>query len=265
MTPIYGDITLINGRINNLLTEVGSSLPIFASTDVGRIFFNNSDGTLAVNDGNEWVTIQFSNTTDSNPLLTTLGRNWINNDLSFNPTPFNNLENIHGLTANDSLFSVIAALDTAITTLSQQHLANLGDVAFGTLNVGDIVFWSGTKFSNISMNNLASSRLSLFTSSLKDVQVSSYSAGDILVFSTNTNKLVNKQMMYTFTSTASDNAFAVDHNLGIQYPFVQIINYATSTSITTGYTITYTDHNSLSVVLSTPAPVVILVMGVNNS
>lgn len=265
MSPIYGDITLLNGRIKNLKTEIGTSLPVFNAEDVGRLFFVNSDGTLAVNDGSEWVTLQFSNTENSSPLLVTLGDNWINPDLSFDPTPFNALDNISGLTANDSLFSVIAALDTALTELSSQHLANLGDVAFGALNTGDIVIWGGTKFTNISMNNLANARLTLNTTSLKDVAVTTYAAGNILVYSQTSSKLVNRKLMFTFTSTASDTAFTVNHNLGVQYPIVQIANAFTKTSITSGYTITYTDLNNLQVVLTSAAPVVITVMAVNSA
>lgn len=265
MAPIYGDITLLNGRINNLKTEIGSVLPDFVSGDVGRLFFVNSNGTLAVNDGNEWVTLQFSNTENSSPLLVTLGQNWINEDLSFNPVPFNALDNISGLTANDSLYSVIAALDSAITGLSSQHLQDLGDVAFGALNAGDIVYWSGTKFSNISMNNLANARLSLNTTALKDVDVADYSAGDILVFSQSNQKLVNRQTMFTYTNTATDSAYVVNHGLGVKFPMVQIVNFATNTTITSGYQITFTDVNTLTVTLDVAAPVVIVVMGLNNA
>lgn len=265
MSPIYGDITLINGRINNLKIEIGTSLPVFNAQDIGRLFFLSNNGTISVNDGNEWVTLQFSNTENSSPLLTTLGNNWINSDLSFNPTPFNALNNISGLTANDSLFSVISALDQAITNLNGQHLANLGDVAFGALNTGDIVIWGGTKFTNISMNNLANARLTLNTTSLKDVYATNYIAGDMLVYSQANSKFVNRQLMYTSTRTASDVAFSVPHNLGVQFPIVQIINYATKTSITSGYTITYSDSNNLQIILDAPAAIVILVMAVNQA
>lgn len=265
MSPIYGDITLVNGRINNLKTEIGGELPTFIAEDVGRLFFVNSDGTLAVNDGSEWITLQFSNTENSSPLLVTLGENWINNDQSFNPTPFNALDNISGLTANDNLFSVIAALDAAITGLNSENLADLSDTAFGSLQAGDIVYWSGTKFSNISMNNLANARLTLNTTSLEDVFASGYVAGDLLIFSQISQKFVNRQLMFTFTSTATDNAFSVPHNLGVQFPIVQIINFSTKIAITSGYQITYDNLNNLSVILTTAAPVVIVCMAMSTA
>jgi hypothetical protein len=266
MSPIYGDITLINGRILNLKSELGTSLPTFNSNDVGRLFFVSTDGTLRVNDGNEWVTIQFSNTENSSPLLVTLGTNWINNDLSFNPTPFNDLDNISGLTANSTLYSVIAALDAAITGLSSQHLADLGDTAFGSLAAGDIVIWSGTAFTNISLNNLAESRLTLNTTSLKDVtQLDAYVPGDVLVFSASEEKFANRQVSYTYTNTATDSEFLISHQLGVRYPLVQIINYATNTSITTGYSISYDGANELTLTLDTAAPVIVIVYAINGT
>lgn len=262
MSPIYGDITLINGRILNLKTELGSSLPTFVTTDVGRLFFDNSDNTLKINDGSSWVTLQFSNTNTSSPLLVTLGQNWINMDLSFNPTPFNALDNIDGLTSNDSLFSVIAALDSAITDIGSQRLIDLDDTSFGSLAPGDIIFWTGTIFSNASLNTLADSYLDISTTSLNDIEsIAPYSSGDSLVYSEAAGALVNRKSSFTYTNTASDTAFLIEHNLGTKYPLVQIINYQTGMSIISNYSISYDDVNTLTLTLNTAAPVVVVIQG----
>lgn len=266
MTPIYGDLTLVDGRVINLKTEIGSAVPAFHSDEVGRLFFVNVDGTLRINDGSEWVTIQYSNTDSSSPLLVTLGTNWINSDLSFNPTPFNDLDNISGLTANSTLFSVVAALDAAITIVGSKSLESLNDVTFSSLETGDIVIWGGASFTNISLTNLAAARLTISTTSLVDIQQTPpYTPGDVLVFSNIAQKFVNRQTSFTYTNTASDSAFSVDHNLGVRYPLVQIINAATNASISTGYTINYNSDTNLTVTLSAPAAVIIIVAAVNNS
>ena len=83
MADVYGNLILKSGSIFNLKLENLTTNPVFSTSDKGRIYFNTTTNAVMVNDGSEWITVQFSNTS-SNPLINSLGEEWLNNDLSFN-------------------------------------------------------------------------------------------------------------------------------------------------------------------------------------
>ena len=102
----YGDIELVNGSVLGLHVEEVESLSISEIDDNRLLSF---EGKLYFNNGVGYKLLQFSDTDNESPLITTLGP-WINNDLSFDPTPFNVLANISDLTSDNSLLDVISQL-----------------------------------------------------------------------------------------------------------------------------------------------------------
>lgn len=260
MADIYGDLTLFgDARIINAKIEDGS-LPTFTADDEGRLFVYNHE--LYFNDGSKWSTFQLSNNS-SEPLIDTLGRNWINEDLSFNPTDFNNLDNITGLTANDTLFDVFVALDAAISNVSSLNFSDLEDVNFSSLAAGDIIFYNGTSFSNITLNDLASSQLNFSSENLSDTSIVDYASGDVLVYSEIDSKLVNRKTFAEYTNLAANTSFIVSHDLGVKYCIVQVINAQTDALVTSDYGVIFDSVDQLTVTVTPAIPVKILVTAVN--
>lgn len=260
MADIYGNLTLFgDARIINAKIEDGS-LPTFTVDDEGRLFVYNHE--LYFNDGSKWSTFQLSNNS-SQPLIDTLGRNWINEDLSFNPTDFNALGNITGLTSNDTLFDVFVALDAAISNVSSLNFSDLGDVDFSSMVAGDIIFFNGTTFTNITLNDLASSQLNFSSQNLSDTDIEDYASGDVLVYSEIDAKLVNRKTFAEYTNLASNTTFVVPHDLGVRHCIVQVINAQTNVLITSDYGVTFDSVDQLTVTVSPAIPVKILVTAVN--
>lgn len=261
MSDVYGNLNIINGKILNLIIEPVEEIPPFSINDSGKLLrINNS---LIYNTGEKWINIQFSNNRND-PLLHTLGDNWINPDLSFNPTPFNELNNISGLNANDSLFSVIEKLDDAISNVSNEELSNLSDVNLSNISSFDLLIYNGTNFSNISLDSLADIKLNMTTAKLKDVSViNNYSVGDILVFSGEKNSFVNRKIMSEYTNLAANTTFAINHNLGTKHCIVQPIDLVTDELITSNFNVTYLDENNLTITFSTPKSIKVLMSAVS--
>lgn len=260
MSLVFGDLELFGtARIINLKVE-SATLPTFDENDYGRLIANGS--ALFFNDGEKWSTFQFSNNS-SEPLIDTLGRNWINEDFSFNPTAFNALDNISGLTSNDTLFDVISSLDAAISNIDGLSVEDLSDVNFSNIQIGDLFFYNGSGFSNIDLNALADAKLNLTTEKLKDIDISNdgYASGQTLVYSTADEKLLNQQFYAEYTNTAVNDTFVVTHNLGIKHCIVQIVNMQTHELVTSSYGVTFDNINQLTVTLVTPIGVKILMTG----
>lgn len=262
MSKIYGDVTYINSRSKNLSLELFETDPLFLPDEVGRLFFNINSSSIRVNNGSEWITVQFSNNSE-NPLIDSLGRNWLNPDLSFNPIPFNDFNNVNNLTSNDTLFSVLAQLDSAISTNSDIKFSTLSDVVLANPQAADVIIigTDGT-LTNINLNSLANERLNLSSDKLSDYDITDRRAGDIIKFSNDKNKFVNTKTYFEYTNTSNNEYYNVQHNLNQRYCFVQVINPQTNNSIS-NYSINFFDENNLIVSLSTPAPVKILVFGFN--
>lgn len=263
MSQVFGDLKFINSRSKNFKLELLSDDPNFISDEIGRLYFN-FNGSLRVNDGNEWITVQFSNNSQ-NPLVDSLGRNWLNDDLSFNPTPFNDeFNNVNDLTSNDTLYDVLKQLDRAISTNGNTTFSTLSDVRIDNPQAADvIIIGNDGNITNINLNTLANERLNLSSDKLSDFKVSQRQPGDIFKFSNNENKFVNTKIYFEYTNTSSNiRFFSVQHNLNQQYCFVQVINPQTNFLIR-DYQVTFPDVNRLEVTLTNASPVKILVFGFN--
>ena len=121
----FGNIELI-GRIFGLKLELIEDTDQINLDELGRLYYNDSTQSVEVVTDDGIKSLQFGYDSD-NKLIETLGSNWINPDYSFNPVPFNELQNIAGLSSTDSLFDVITQLDSVIGNRASTNITMTQD------------------------------------------------------------------------------------------------------------------------------------------
>lgn len=260
----FGDIELIEGEIINLIAKKVAADPVFDAADVGIIIYNTTENSYKYNNGSAYVTFEVS-LTSSTQLVETLGDNWINPDLSFNPTDFNNLDNIDGLTANDNLFTALAALDTAIT--EAKTVTTLQGVSLnftpGSLTALNILLFDGTDFIPGTVNDLDPIELNF--SELQDTTIINPENDNFAVF--DNGGWVNKPIFFKFEELSGTlSVFTVNHSLDEQFCIVSVIDmsFATPRRIDPAeiVTIEYNTESTLTVTLTGNKPVTIIVASV---
>jgi hypothetical protein len=256
----YGNIELVSGEILNCIVENLAQDPEFVRADSGRVYFNTTTGTLKYNNGIEYVDTAGG---FNAPLVDTLGSNWINNDYSFNPEAFSNFSTVTNLSANSTLFTVLSDMDAAIGNFQLGSIFDIANVKeTSTLQTGDICFFNGVDFTFASINNLINEYSAISTETLSDIEiVGNLESGNVFVWSSLLSKFVNTPIFYNYTNYSSAVSFTVTHNLGVLYPFVNVVNPGNNQTITPTSVI-YIDENQLIVNISSPSPVVINVIGV---
>lgn len=260
----YGDIELIEGEIVNLFGERLSADPAFDAAEEGRIIYNGTEGSYKYNNGAAWVTFEVS-LTSSTQLVETLGDNWINPDLSFNPTDFNALDNVDGLDANDTLFVALVAFDAAITdakTVTTLQGVPL-DFEAGDLTALNIIMYDGNNFIPATVNDLDAIELNF--SDLQDTLITDPGNDEFSVF-TNGN-WVNKPIFFKYEElSATLNVFTVNHSLGEQFCLVSVVDMSFTTPRLVDpaliSSIEYNTANTLTVTLTIDKPVTIMVASV---
>lgn len=262
MSKVYGSIELIGGgEVLNLVSERVVADPTFDAADEGVIIYNTTESAYKYNNGASWVTFEIS-LTSSVALIETLGDNWINPDFSFDPTDFNSLDNVDGLTAADSLFSVIVDLDTAITAAKTVETLQGVPLDFVPLDLtaGNVIFFNGTSFIPGTVNDLDTVELNL--GELQDVTLTDPENQEFSVFANGT--WVNKPIFHKFEELSGTlSTFTVNHSLGEQFCHVTVIDMSFSpprkmseAEITS---IEYNSANTATVTITSTKPVTILV------
>jgi len=243
----YGDIELVNGSILGLHIEEVNSLSI-PTIDNNRLL--SFEGKLYFNNGSGYKLLQFSDTDNESPLITTLGP-WVNTDLSFNPTGFNALDNISGLTSENSLFDVISQLDSAISSVTQNALTDLQDVVVTSPEDGDILVFSSGTLVNLSLQDAIVNYGNVTIASLQDYDTTGVNLNNDLIYWNSTlSKFTNKRCFYRHSSETSQTEYVFSHNLGVQFCFVEVFDKLTNKKIPSDqYEVTYNTENSISVVL----------------
>jgi hypothetical protein len=258
----YGDIELINGKILGLHVENVESISL-SEIDSNRLLSFN--GKLYFNNGTGYKLIQFSDTDQESPLITTLGP-WINDDLSFNSTLFNEFNNVSGLTSENSLFDVLNQLDTAISNVTQNSISDLQDVMLNSPDFGDILIFTSNTFVNISLENAIKNYGNLrIASSMQDYETSGVLLNnDLLYWNSNTNKFSNKRCFYRFSSQTSQSEYVLTHNLGVKYCFVEIFDKLTSKKISSNnYEVKYVNENQVEIILNNQTAAEIIVFSLS--
>ena len=112
----FGNIEL-EGRIYSLKLELVNDIDTIDLDTIGRMFYNQGTNAIEVVTDDGIKSLQFGYDSN-NKLVQSLGDNWINPDYSFNPTPFNEFENVGQLSSSDSLYEVLRQLDANISSFT---------------------------------------------------------------------------------------------------------------------------------------------------
>lgn len=262
MSKVYGNVELIGGgAVINLAAESVASDPAFDADDEGLIVYNTTEKTYKYNNGASWVAFEVS-LTSSTQLVDTLGNNWINPDFSFDPTDFNALDNIGGLTSDDSLFDVLVAFDAAITDAKNVETLQGVPLDFdsGDLSANNIVYFDGTNFVSGTVNDL--DLVQLTVAQLQDTSISDPENEEILVYSG--GGWTHKPIFFRYQELSSTlSTFTVNHSLGEQFCHVTVIDMSFATPRTIDpseiSSIEYNSVNTLTVNLTGNKPVTIVV------
>lgn len=265
MAKYYGDIELIGGRVINLNAEHVTSDPAFNASDEGKIIYNSTENAYKYNNGSSWITFEVS-LTSSNALVNTLGNNWINTDFSFNPTDFNTLDNVTGLTSSNSLFDVFNQLDNQLT--GAKNVGSLRGVNLNFINTdptsGNIIYFDGSDFVLGTINDIGNANLKV--ADLSDASITSVQNNDFLV--RENGSWVNKPIFYEYEELSGTlSVFTVNHSLGQRFCHVTVIDRDFATprimdpSLITK--IEYNNEITLTVTLSTVKRVSVIVSTLN--
>lgn len=265
----YGDIELVNGKIINLVVDPVDGIPSFVDTDEARIVYNlnNTDNPkgLYINNGTEYVPFQIASQ-NTQPLIETLGTNWINPDYSFNPSAFNALEFISGLTSNDNLFSVIAQIDEALGKFDTLSINDIETFSVSDPKSGDIIYFDGTNFINTPLSNLPNFGIDIALGNITDVDIATTPTDNQTIFFDHTlttenapsGRFTNKKWAFAYQNLNPQTTHVVTHSLGQRYCAVTVINTSGNTSVVPT-SISYDSNAQLTVNLGSSLPVVILV------
>lgn len=233
-----------------------ATIPIFNSDDKGALYFDTDINGLVFNNGVSNLNILLDET--SNPTFRdTLGAEWINVDYTFNPTNFNNLGNISGLTSSSTLYNVIQQLDTSITSQKISTIDDLSDATITNAVLNDILYNNGSEWINGSINNIISS-ISYTLSDADDTTIATPVNGDKLVYSDTSNTFENKKTSHTFDTATVNTIFGITHNLNTLHCHVTVINKLTNISIPDAV-VTYVDADTLQISIGVSAPIIALI------
>lgn len=252
----YGDIDLQGGGyILNLKVEKVNSIPSFLAEDEARMIYFNKE--LYLNDGNEYISLNFPSSI--NNINNLLGNEWVNSDYTFKPSTFNTLNNVSNLTSDSSLFDVITQLDSAIKNYNNFKLDDLEDVTVPTnINNGNILYYNGSVYTFTNINQIITNYADLNLNIIKNIDFSNLQNNYIMVYNSTTEKYEFKKAFYNYEDLSSNTLHTVKHDLGQKYCLVQIIDRSTDTIIKDA-TITFLDQNTLTVELTTPTPINVVV------
>jgi hypothetical protein len=247
-----GGVELVGGKIVDLIVESIPTPPVFDASDAGQFTFSESDGVLRFNNGLGLVAL--NTTVSENPnLIQSLGSNWLNSDLSFNPAPFNVLDGISGLTTDDSLFQVIEKITENIqefnTIETTQLVAPPGtqDLFVLTHLAGDLIFLNIETL-------LRASSIDLNFDNLNGFNITSTTQGNMLVFD-GVGDLVSRDVSYTYQSFTANDSHVVNHNLGQMYVSVFCINPSTN-KVIQPLEVEFITNNQLLIRLTSSQPLI---------
>lgn len=256
----YGNIELVDSEIINCFIESVSTLPTFVNSDQSRIVYNTTDNQYYYNNGTEYVPFQVASQ-NSEPLIDTLGNNWINEDYSFNPAPFNSLSFVGTppLISTNSLYTVFQRLDSTIQELNDININDINGFVVTNPQAGDIMYFNGENFINQPISELPNFGLVISLADLSDCFIEATPTdNEALFFNSQTNKFTSYKTMYRYEQESPQATHVVTHNLGQLYCWVQVWNTSNNAQINPAAIIANTS-SQLTVTLNSAAPAVILV------
>lgn len=261
-----GDIELVGSSILNCKIERVNALPTFTVNDESRLIYvigvPPATGQYYCNNGSQWIPFQFASQ-DSEPLIATLGNNWINGDYTFNPANFNALGFMTGLpalTSTDSLFTVIQRLDEALGNFSSIDINDITGFEVVSPTAGDIIYFNGTNYVNAPITNIPDFAINISLDNLTDVNIpTTPTNNEGIYFDSSTNKFVNKKLFYIFEDlSGTQSTHTITHNLNQLYCTVTIFDTVAKALITPTAVI-YNNASQLSVTVTGTPSVIIYV------
>lgn len=254
-----GGVNIEDGVIKDFVIETLSTPPQFDASKIGQFTFSISDKVLRFNTGESLVALTASLSENPN-LISALGSNWLNEDLSFNPTDFNELSTITGLTTNDSLFDVIAQIDDALSNISNVTIEDIdvSEVVASDMSVlailgGDLLFVTIEQV-------LEGSTISLNFDNLDGFNITDTTTGNMVIFKD--DELVSKTTHFYYENLSQNGSHLITHNLGFQFCSVFCINPATKQSIIPT-NIQFISNDELIVTLPSSQPLIAIVTNFN--
>lgn len=256
----YGDIELISGEIINLKINEVDTININDTSKVRQLVVYN--GELYFNDGTTFRVLQFSDTNTSSPLVSSLG-DWFNDDLSFNPTPFNEFDSVSGLNAESSLLDVLTQMDAAITGVTQDAIGDLNNVLLTSLVDGDILLNVSDNFVNINLAEAISNYGNITILNCNDFDTSAtLQNNDLIGWDSTEEKFTNKRCFYRYSSNSSETQYIITHNLGKRFCIVEVFSKTSNEKIN-DYTVTYNTTSQLTVTLAVAAVAEIVIFALD--
>jgi hypothetical protein len=225
-----GGVDIYGGKFGTMVLETIETAPTFNAEDVGTFTFSLDDEILRFNTGVALVALN-SGASENPNLVSSLGSNWLNADLTFNPIPFNDLAGITGLTPDDSLFSVIDQITTVIDNLSEIGMGDIDVPTEGYMRL--VVTMDGTMFPVDINTVIGASSVNLDFTTLSDFDIDPLkkTAGNQLVFNESA-LLVAKKVHYTYENTTASKTHQIYHGFGNQHCSVFCINPQTNVAMT---------------------------------
>lgn len=249
-----GGVELINGKIVTLSVDSVSTAPNFDAARAGEFTFSDDDKVLRFNNGENLVPL--NTTVSENPnLITSLGDNWLNNDLSFNPVPFDALTTV-SVDGNDDLFVVISQLDEAIAGLSDITLGEI-DVPESSTEWGIATYREGVLWIEPIGTVLNNSSVQIKLSNISGFAIDDYTEGNMLAFNDD-RELVSKRTHYRYENLTANPSHIITHNFGEKYVSVFCINPKNNKMIIPTE-IDFSTSNQCNVFLSEPSGLIALV------
>jgi hypothetical protein len=241
-----GGVNLESGKIINMVLESTVNPPSFNSAKAGEFSFSTSDRVLRFNDGIQFIALNTTISEDPN-LKVSLGSNWLNEDLSFNPVPFNDLPNIHDLDSTSSLFDVIDQIAVLIDNASTITIEDIDvsqvvtpDMSVLAYNAGEVIF---VEIEQV----LEGSQISLTFDNLKGFDITDVTHGNAILFN-ECGDLVSKNVSFTYTMYTTSIAHTITHELGVKHCAVYCIDPATDMMVTP-VSVYFNSVNELTVTL----------------
>lgn len=227
-----GGVILERGKIVNMVLDSTLNPPSFDAANAGEFSFSTSDRVLRFNDGEGLIALNTTISEDPN-LKASLGSNWLNEDLSFNPVPFNALPGISGLDGNSSLFDVIDQMSALIEDTSTITIDEIDVSAVVTPDMSVLAYNSGSLIFVEIETVLEGSQISLTYDNLQgfDIGVNDTILGNMLAFNS-VGDLVSRDVSYTYTNYSTSFTHKITHNMGVKYCAVFCIDPTTNFMVT---------------------------------
>lgn len=255
-----GGVEFRDGKVIDLTLEPISYIPVFDPVDVGKFTFSLADGVLRFNTGNGLWALNTAISEDPN-LKASLGSNWLNPDLSFNPTPFNDLPGIIGLDTNSSLFDVIDQMATNIDIVGNISIEDIDVSEVVAPDMSVIAYLAGNLMFLGIEQVLEGSTISLGFDNLKGFDITSTALGNMIIFDSDGN-LSSKKFYYKYENLTTSTSHLINHGLNSYFCSVSCINPNTHVA-STPTNITYTSANQIIVTFDTSQPLVALITNFN--